>query len=211
MKKALTILGALALTFGATQVHANNGHGKHRHGNHGHNNGYTYTDYARVTYVEPLYKYVTVRKPQRHCTYVKPNRYNHQQRTHGIRYQNRHRSQNNSSAVFVGGVIGGVIGNEVSRSTNSNRVTGTVVGAAIGSVLANNAAGHQQRPQRYLSNQRLQGHGKKRKHCVTTHVSTQERHPDGYNVTYVYNGRTFKIHTYNHPGDRIQITVQARG
>ena len=57
MKKALTILGALALTFGATQVHANNGHGKHRHGNHGHNNGYTYTDYARVTYVEPLYKY----------------------------------------------------------------------------------------------------------------------------------------------------------
>ena len=59
MKKALTILGALALTFGATQVHANNGHGKHRHGNHEHNNGYTYTDYARVTYVEPLYKYVT--------------------------------------------------------------------------------------------------------------------------------------------------------
>jgi len=52
-KKILPLLAALVLTpFTAIQA----GGGEH------------FTDYARVTHVEPLYRYVTVRKPQRHCT-----------------------------------------------------------------------------------------------------------------------------------------------
>ena len=209
MKKVLSILGALALTAAAAApAYANNGHGQ-KHGNHGgHGNyGHSYTDYARVIHVEPLFKYVTVRKPQRHCT-VRPNRHQYRTGSNGIR--NRH--HNNSSAAFVGGVIGGAIGNQVSGSSNGNRFAGTVVGAAIGSTLAQNAARHQQRPQRHLSNRHLRSNGNrhKRKHCVTTHVSTQERHADGYNVTYVYNGHKFHTRTNHYPGDRIKITVQTR-
>ncbi len=44
------------------------------------NNGQAHINYARVTYVEPIYRYVTIRKPKRHCSYVK-----------GPRHQNRHR------------------------------------------------------------------------------------------------------------------------
>ncbi len=121
-------------------------------------------DFARVTYVEPIYRYVTVHEPQRQCEYVRPirqrhhnnRRYIHDNYSNGqrrfisgesIAYKNttsKNRSDTNTgSAAVIGGVIGGGIGHQLSSSLNSRSDHAiTLTGAAIGSVLAQNAARH---------------------------------------------------------------------
>jgi len=180
-KKILPLLAALVLTpFTAVQA----GGGEH------------FTDYARVTHVEPLYRYVTVRKPQRHCTIVKPNRHNsYWHGANGRHNGNRHRS--NQRGVFVDGIVIGNLGREANRSVNGGIRFGTQRNSSISQSRSN-------RSHRY--NQRH----KPREHCVTTTVSRQERRSDGYNVTYVYKGNTFQTHTTHAPGRHIRVRIQIK-
>ncbi len=165
-KKALTLIGSAVLT---TLVSGNSHAGK----------GNYFTDYARVLRAEPIYKYVTVQKPERRCEIVRTghgNRHNNNRRQNGHR-QNSHRNNglrnnghaghgnlqnghsrainhsNTGSAVFIGGVIGGAIGHHVTRNINgSGNVGATLAGAAIGSTLAHTAARNQISPQRHNQN-----------------------------------------------------------
>lgn len=200
-------------------------------GNIAHANGGGFTVHARVLNVQPVYRYVTIKEPKRHCEVVH-NRQPRNYRTHGYQhqgYQNQgfqnqqfrsNSRRNNSSAAIVGGVIGGVIGNQVTRSNNGGgRVAATIAGAAIGATLAKAAADKgKSKKQRFNSNQGFSGHqvnGNQRhrngtKRCHTTYVTRKERRHNGYDVTYFHKGRKFHTRTDYHPGKRIAVRVNRR-
>lgn len=149
--KILTVIGTTLITsLLAGPAQANNYNSAH--------------DYARVVHVEPKYHYITVQKPQRHCSYVAPsrghnrnhNQHNHNNNNHnnGNRNQRPRRDQrrfirgetlfntsiDTGGAALIGGVIGGAIGHRLSGSINGRSDPAvTLAGAAIGSVLAHNA------------------------------------------------------------------------
>lgn len=184
----------------------------------GHRGKHVFKDYARVLHVEPKFRIVTKRTPQRTCDV--PNRHYHQS------YQssyNNHRPNNNHrpahqhrphnpGAVFIGGVIGGAIGHELTRSVNGKTNPGAVItGAAIGAgLVANHQQQRRHRPQQThaSSHQYDKPHRRHRRpHCSTTYHIQEIRQPDGYLVTYRFRGETFRTHTDYHPGDRIPVRV----
>ena len=55
---------------------------------------HSFSSFARVTHVEPLYKYYTVHEPQKHCEYIRPQR-------------QRHASRHDRKRVFVSGNVYG--------------------------------------------------------------------------------------------------------
>lgn len=227
-KQPLTLAAtALALTFCGTNAIAGDSR--------------TFTDYARVTHVEPVYRYVTVNTPQRVCT---PKYRNHHQtnsvgqhRSHNQRQRQQYRQHVNNrhdsaGAVIIGGLIGGAIGREVSKSVNGRSSVGaTVAGAVIGSTLAsagNPSAGnrgnnrgnyghnrpyvtstqhHHNRSDHSTRSHQRRDYGHQQQRCTTTTHTTREKRADGYKVTYMYKGNTFKTHMNHHPRQRIPVQV----
>lgn len=205
-------------------------------------NNRTFTDYAEVIHVEPSFRYVTVKVPQRICSprynnsgHHNNNSNNYHRRNRGQHFQSTAtHSRNSAGAVFIGGIIGGAIGHEVSKSVSGrNNVAATVAGAVIGSTLAGSASQHDTRQSQYYAhnsanhqNRNHQSHKKPRKHhqrqqqqqqqhnnhqrCTTTTQSRQERRANGYDVTYIYHGRTFHTHTRHHPGHKIAVQIAVR-
>lgn len=184
----------------------------------------SFTDYARVVHVEPVYRYVTIKEPQRVCTPIQRHRPNHS----NSRSQHRTHQRNHQSpgAVFVGGVIGGAIGHELSRSFNGHSSAGaTIAGAVIGSAIAGAGTrdanrnrqykprnNHQQIDRRHNGNQRNHGNNNRLHHgptqrCSTTTHTRREQRSDGFDVTYAYHGHKFQTHTKHHPGRRIAIRI----
>lgn len=149
-----------------------------------------FTDYARVVHVEPIYKFVTIYKPHRECELV----------IRGNRQARSDRGRHNNGPVFTSGVIRGSIGQQVTRSQirpqRQNR-------NSTYQHLHNSNSGHNNNRGRNHNNRRVE-------RCTTTTVAHKERHLDGYNVTYHYNGHTFYTRTNNDPGRRIQIRVQIK-
>lgn len=138
------------------------------------NNKHYSVKYAKVIGVEPVYRYVKIRKPQKHCSFVSAHR-----------PHNRHRQQRH----FVSGEYYG--GHRISTRSRGLR-------------------GSNKRHFRQNRNQiRTKKHNRNHrvKHCVTTYVSHRERRHDGYHVTYVYGGGTYKTRTDYHPGKRIRVSV----
>ncbi len=174
-KHLLTLIGAVLFAItAASSAHADNSS--------------SFTSYARVTGVEPVYKYFTVHEPQRHCSYVTPSRVHHHQP------HRHHRPHRHQRRVFVSG-----------ESYTGNRSSRNERGSSEKKYLEKPTQSH------------YDGHGHNRHHrnrrnrqCVTTTVSRQERRHDGYRVTYVYRGNTFQARTDYHPGDRIRVTVAVK-
>ncbi len=196
----------------------------------------TFTDYARVTHVEPVYRYVTVNTPQRvctpqyrdhHSTYSVQQHHNNRQRQRHHNRQHANNRHDSTGAVFIGGLIGGAIGREVSKSVNGRSSVGaTVAGAVIGSTLASagsrgnhrgnygNNRRHGTSPQQHhhrsdhstRSHQR-RDYGHPQQRCTTTTHTSKEKRADGYRVTYMYKGNTFKTHMHHHPRQRIPVQV----
>ncbi len=206
--RLLLTLGTALLAAGTFSLSAFAGDGHHRQ--------HKYRDYARVIHVEPKYRIVTRRIPQRTCD---APRYHQPYQTRHQSHQRRHRPE----AVFIGGVIGGAIGHELTRSVNGRSHPGAVVaGAAIGAGLV---AGHQhhnnsRHHRRELITTHHNHHRKHKKHrnnnhhrpqsrphCTTTEHVQRIKKPDGFTVTYRYRGQTFRTHTDHHPGDRIPVRV----
>lgn len=166
----------------------------------------TYTDYARVTNVEPIYTRVAYEKPQRECWLEESH--------HTTVYEGRSTDRRNRRQVgdtLAGGVIGGVIGNQLGRhGSDGARIGATVVGAIIGSAIAGEKSDHQRRhrrpePQPHYSREYTRGQPVER---CTTKVSTEYRREiSAYQVTYRYRGNTFTTRTDTDPGDRIPVRI----
>jgi len=196
---------------------------------------HSFTDYARVVRVEPLYRNVTVREPQRICRpAIQHNQYQYRPNHNYDRRTKKLGTRGHSGGeVFVAGVIGGAIGHAISRSVNGRPSVGaTIAGAAIGSALANSAVSDNQRVSHHSTNTRhsqrhftriknrhdrthtrdLASENRRdrrhnRPHCTTTVQTRTERRHDGYNVTYRYHGHRYQTRTRHHPGDRLAINV----
>ena len=171
--------------------------------------GDRYREYATVIDVTPLYRTVPVTVPRREC-YEELERIDVPGRGRSPR-----RAGSSSSAIpaLAGGVIGGVIGRQFGdgRGRDAMTVLGTVIGAAVASDVARyrELEGHGEygdyrqtrySPARYRTVER----------CDVAYETHYEQEPDGYLVTYEYEGRTFTTRTARHPGRRIAVEVEVR-
>ena len=137
--------------------------------------------FGRVIDVEPIIHYVTVNQPREEC------------------YDDvaRRPAPGVAGTTAAGAVIGAAIGRQFGGG--SGRDLATAAGAIAGGVVAN---------QRALRNQGYREVPVQR--CEVVNDRVREEVVDGYNVTYVFQGRRYVTRTATPPGDRIQIAVDVR-
>ncbi len=150
-----------------------------------HDNRYDrdYHDYdrgekARVTHVEPIYRTVTVTRPERECWDEPRHRRGHQSYT----------------STIAGGLIGGVIGNQFGGGSGKTAMTiaGTLLGGSVGRDMGN----------RYQDVD--YGH---REQCQVIDRHYREQRIDGYEVSYRYQGRMYTTVMDHDPGKFIPVNV----
>jgi uncharacterized protein YcfJ len=111
------------------------------------------------------------------------------------------RPQPSPGPTLLGGIIGAAVGNQIGRG--DGRRAATAAGAVIGAAIGNNQA-----------QRRVSGYSETRAHdverCSTRYEERYEERIDGYNVTYVYNGRQATTRLPYDPGDRIRVRVDVR-
>lgn len=103
--------------------------------------------------------------------------------------------------VIVGGLIGGVIGNQVVHG--SKRDLATAAGAAAGGYLGYERAKRKNAPttvQRTRYEER----------CDTVQGSRTEMQPDGYDVTYRYQGQVYTTHMETPPPARFPVMLDVQ-
>lgn len=156
-------------------------------------------DYARVVAVDPIVSQ-RQRPVSREVCYDEPVRY--RESGHYDRYDRR----GSATPTIAGAIIGGVVGNQF--GSGSGRDAATVAGAVLGgSIGRDHSRGRYDDYDRY-DRRPASYRGVERRCEVQTAYRGRER-VVGYDVTYVYNGRTFHTQTAQHPGRRIRIQVDA--
>jgi len=150
-----------------------------------HFTGDSYTDSARVTQVQPLYRVVETSRPHREC---------YQEEVHRPVQSSSH--GNNALGMIVGGALGGALGHNISRN---HRDTATIAGAVIGSAIGHDVSSNKNRDRGY-------SYGYEER-CHTVNERYSEERLDGYRVTYRYQGQTFSTRMDHDPGDRIQVHI----
>lgn len=135
-------------------------------------------EYARVVHVQPVSR--TVSEPREVCRDVE------------VVQQAPVRDQHQIAGTVIGGAIGGVIGNQIGGG--DGRQIAKVVGA-IGGAYAGNKV-----------QERIQ-HSRKvttiEKQCETVYEPREV--PDGYSVTYEWNGGTHTARMPSDPGPRLPV------
>jgi len=147
-----------------------------------------HTDYAKVTYVEPIYESVSYSEPHRKCHFEE-------------RAVHR-RHQSSATPKILGALVGGAIGNELGHNKSNKRV-GAVAGAILGGSIASDL-------QRNNHRHRHNGYTKTEKVCHTSHKVRHRQELTGYEVNYKYRGRSYNTIMDEHPGDRLRVTVDVR-
>ena len=167
----------------ADHGHKGRGHG-HAYG-HGHSRAVPAVVSARVVDVEPLVRHVTVNRPHEECW------------NEVVREPVRPGAVVGTTAA--GSIIGAAIGRQF--GSGNDRDVLTVAGAVAGGVVARNRA---------LRN----GAGATRdvavQRCEVVNDRVTEEVVDGYLVTYRLDGRNYTMRTDRHPGDYVQLAVNAR-
>ncbi len=176
MKKKFIALSVIAALVTAPVTFA----GKKRH-----YTGNSYTDSARVTQVQPIYRTVETSRPHREC---------YQEEVYRPVQSSRH--ENNALGIIVGGALGGALGHNISRH---HRDTATIAGAIIGSAIGHDVSSNKHRGRGYS-----QGYEER---CHTVSERYSEERLDGYRVTYRYQGQTFSTRMDHDPGDRVQVRI----
>lgn len=175
--RRLALVSCLLLALPLSGLQAASNHNKH-------SQTQRHTDYAKVVDVDPIYKTVSHRVPERSCW------------TETV-YEPVHKSGSYTSAI-LGTLIGGAIGNEVGHS-NKNKKVGAVAGALLGASIARDYKG---------SN--TQTVARDNEVCETRHRTEYEERLVGYNVAYRYQGRRYTTRMDRRPGDRIKVAVQVK-
>lgn len=149
--------------------------------------GNSFTDYARVTDVQPIYRTVEVSHPQRECwdeeVYRRPTS-SHEDKT--------------ALGMIVGGALGGALGHNLDHSDTA-KLAGAVIGSAIGYDATRNSR------ERYRNDY---GRRDYERRCHTVREYQSERRLDGYRVTYKYRGNQYTTRMDRNPGDRVKVQVR---
>lgn len=144
----------------------------------------SYTDYAKVTHVSPIYETITVRKPHRQC--------------HLEERVVRRKENSSITPNIVGALIGGAIGNKLGHNKSNKRV-GAVLGAVLGGSIANDI--------RHNNHNNHHNVTKTERICSTTHSVRHKKEVTGYDVEYKYRGRKYSTTMHSHPGNQIRVAV----
>lgn len=141
--------------------------------------------YVPVLRVSPVYHYVTRTTPVREC-------WDEPVPGGGYGYY----PGNRAGAALAGGLLGGVIGHQIGDGRGQDVATalGTIVGAQMG---YDSAMGD------------YQGNIQYRSVCETVNKEEGfEVVQDGYQVSYLYQGKEFHTQLPYHPGERLKLKVQ---
>ena len=138
-----------------------------------------YVDYARIIYVEAVYKEV-VTKRLTDC--------------HDVTSHVTHQGDGNLLNEAIGGIIGGAIGNQIGKGHGNTAAT--IAGIIIGGSIANKHEGtHTTTVTRTV--------------CDNATYDTVRHGISHYNVTYSYGGTEFTIRERNRPtGNQKRMTIQ---
>lgn len=189
--KRVAVMVCAGLVLAANAAWADSGkHWKRGHGDSGRHydqRGYGDYEYARVIDVDPIIQRVRVSVPREQC--YEETRYD----------QGRSSAPRGSAgSMILGGILGAAVGNQI--GSGDGRRAATVAGAVIGS-----AVGHDVADRRNASRTSYDSRTVER--CETTYVDEYEERVDGYDVTYVYNGRRMTTRMPYDPGDRVRVRV----
>lgn len=184
MKGYRTGIALLALCFAAGAGASGNGK-SHREG-HVYGPQDERYDYAKVVDARPLYREVRVREPVREC-WDEPV------------YHTRRDGHKSAGGMLAGGLIGGIVGHQIGHG--SGRRVATAVGTLIGAKIGHDAVnGHDEYEEKTLVGYE--------EHCKTDYRVSYEQVVDGYDVTYKYRGRTYRVEMPYNPGERIKISIR---
>lgn len=140
--------------------------------------------YAKVIRVSPVFHYVTNTRPVKEC-WDEPVS------------QQRYYGGNDGSSTLAGGLLGGIIGHQIGHG--HNRPISTALGTIIGAQIGHDAARHGT----YTT------HETYRNVCqVTEKEDGFEVVQDGYQVSYLFEGKKYNTHLPYDPGARIKLKVQ---
>jgi uncharacterized protein YcfJ len=152
---------------------------------------------APVLAAVPITSRYTIEQPVEQCRSI-----DYAPRSYSYREDRRRHDHAGSGLLpgLFGGVVGGLIGNQFGGGSGKTALT--VIGAFAGSSIARQAAASQRREYAYRDDVPV-------RRCETRYESRTIEQVVGYDVTYEYAGRQFVKRTEAHPGDRIQIRVEA--
>ena len=172
----MALAGAFVVSFPALAEHKP----KHKPGKH------RYTDTARVTFVEPVYRTVRINRPERECW--------DEDRT----VEHRHGGGDKTAGGIIGGILGGVAGHQVGKGHGKTAATivGTMLGSKIGRDMAEDGE------------ERIETHVDTRTVCRTVNRYVEEERLRGYRVSYRYHGREYETFMKRRPGKRIDVRVK---
>ena len=142
-------------------------------------------DYARVVRSEPVYREVRYAEPREVC------------REEPVTERRVYNGAPDPGAILLGAAIGGVIGHQFGHG--HGRDFSTAAGAMIG-------AGHAAASSSY-NNGRVVERDSYRTSCRDVREVRYERRIEAYDVTYRYDGRTYRTQLPYDPGSRVRVRV----
>ena len=144
-----------------------------------------YHDYAKVTYVEPVYRTVRISRPEQECWDEE-------------RVVEREYGADRTAGGIVGGILGGVAGHQVGKG--HGKTAATIVGTMLGSKIGRDLAGDNPR--------RVESHIDTETVCRTVDRYEEQERLQGYRVGYRYHGREYDTFMKRHPGKKIRVHVK---
>ncbi|MGI4849424.1 MAG: glycine zipper 2TM domain-containing protein [Janthinobacterium lividum] len=141
-----------------------------------------FSDNARVVRVQPRIEQVSM--PQEEC----------RNEVETVQAPNNNGGRGLGGAL-IGGIAGGILGNQVGGG--SGRTAATAIGAIGGALAGENVANNTAAPQGYAQ--------REVRRCHT--VNRVVERPNGYDVTYQYQGRNYSTVMANSPGSSIRVNV----
>ncbi len=193
MKAATTMIAIVILVFagaadagGEKHKHKNKSRHEHEVKTHDYAPRYDFHEFARVVDVRPIYREVEISTPVREC------------REQPV-YHTRYEGHKSAGGMLAGGLIGGIIGHQFGSGRGNKVATavGTLIGAQIGHDAVNGHAGQY--------SETVTGYTE---HCNTRHQVSYQQVVDGYDVSYMYQGRRYRIEMPYDPGKRIKMRIQ---
>lgn len=154
-------------------------------------------DYARVIDVDPIIRRVRVSVPREQC--FQDTVYEQADVYEPTGY--RDGSRGSAGPMILGGLIGAAVGNQI--GSGDGRRAATVAGALIGTAVGHDV-GHRRDDRRHV---RAVNVPRTIERCETTYVDDYEDRVEGYDVTYVYEGRRMTTRMPYDPGDRVRVRV----